>query len=129
MSFRVTVHHAPTHLLIEASGPAGLADLCGTIDLASGIAARLDYRLAVLDLLGVDIDLGFTDHLQLGTYAAERLRDLDRVASVVPERYRTGTSEKAAQKSGLHFRAFVQRQDAIRWVLEPTITPPAPVHP
>src|SRR4051812_9698032 len=106
MPFRITVHHSQTHLLVEASGPAGLADLCGAIDLAGGIASRLGYRLAVLDLLAVDIELGFTDHLQLGTYAAERLRELDRVASVVPARYRTGTSEKAAQKSGLRLRTF-----------------------
>jgi hypothetical protein len=121
MPFRLTVHHAATHLRIEASGPAGLADLCGTIDLASGIAARLEYRLAVLDLLRVEIELGFTDHLQLGTYAAERLRDLERVSSVVPQRYRTGTSEKAAQKSGLHLRTFTDLDEATQWVL---VTPP-----
>jgi hypothetical protein len=117
MPFSVTVHHTATHLEIEASGSAGMADLCGTIDLASAIAQRKDYRLAVLNLLAVDIELGFTDHLQLGTYAAERLVTLLRVASVVPERYRTGTSEKAAQKSGLHLRTFTDRQEAVDWVL------------
>jgi hypothetical protein len=117
MPFSLTVHHAPTHLRIQASGPAGLADLCGAIDLAGGIAARLEYRFAVLDLLGVDIELGFTDHLHLGTYAAERLGELARVASVVPQRYRTGTSEKAAQKSGLHLRTFTDLDEAAAWVL------------
>jgi hypothetical protein len=119
MPFRLTVHHAATHLRIEASGPAGLADLCGAIDLASGLAKRLEYQLAVLDLSGVEIDLGFTDHLHLGTHAAAQLGELRRVASVVPSRYRTGTSEKAAQKSGLHLRTFTDLGEALQWLLAP----------
>jgi hypothetical protein len=129
MPFRITVHHAATHLAIACEGPAALGDLCGAIDLASGLAARQGYRLAVLDLLGVEVDLGFTDHLQLGTYAAERLGALARVASVVPARYRTGISEKAAQKSGLHLRTFADVDEALRWVLAAPLTPPAPAHP
>lgn len=117
MLLRITVHHAGTHLRLEASGPAGLPDLCGAIDMAGGIAQRQPYRLVVLDLRGVDIDLGFTDHLQLGTHAAERLGALDRVASVVPQRYRTGTSEKAAQNSGLQLRTFTELDEAVHWLL------------
>ncbi|MGZ5180887.1 MAG: hypothetical protein ACXWC2_10440 [Ramlibacter sp.] len=89
-----------------------MADLVGTITAMSG------ERRAVLDLQAVDIGLGFTDHLQLGSYVAQRLHHLERVASVVPQRYRTGTSEKAAQKGGLQLRTFTDLGEGLRWVHE-----------
>lgn len=128
MPFRITVDHSATHLAIACEGPAGLGDLCAAVDLASGLARREGYARVLLDLQGVDVELGFTDHLQLGTHAAERLCSLERVAAVVPARLRTGISEKAAQKSGLHLRSFTDRDEALHWVLA-SLTPPAPVHP
>lgn len=119
MPFTVTVHHAPSHLLVEGSGPASLGDLCGYMDLVGGICARQGYRRAVLNLLDVEIQLGFTDHMQLGSYAANSLRHLERVASVVPLRYRNGTSEKAAQKSGLQLRTFTDLEEGLAWLAEP----------
>lgn len=119
MPFTITVHHSPEHLVVAGSGPALLADLCGYMDLVGGIAGREGYHRAVLDLSGVEIALSFTDHLQLGAHAADRLRNLERVASVVPEKYRTGSSEKAAQKSGLHLRTFTDLAEGLAWVAEP----------
>jgi hypothetical protein len=117
--FQATVHHGADYLMVEASGFATLADLCGYMDLVGTIAGKRNYRRAVLNLLEVEIELGFTEHLQLGAHAAQSLRNLRQVASVVPERYRTGTSEKAAQKSGLQLRAFTSLQEGVVWVLGP----------
>jgi hypothetical protein len=76
----------------------------------------------VLDLLDVAIELAFTDHLQLGSYVAQQLQHVERVASLVPDRYRTGTSEKAAQKGGLLLRTFTDRDAAFAWVREASDT-------
>lgn len=114
-AFTITVHHGLPYLLVEGSGPATLPDLCAYMDFVAEVARRKRQSRAVMNLLGIDIAFSFTEHLQLGSHAADRLKDLERVSSVVPERLRTGTSEKAAQKSGLRLKTFVSLEDGIAW--------------
>jgi len=123
MHFTATVHHGPDYLLVEGSGPALLTDLCGFMDLVATVADRGRYRRAVLDLVDVEIALTFTEHLHLGAHAAERLRNLDRVASIVSLQNRKGTSEKAAQKLGLQLRTFTSQAQALAWIGESDVNP------
>lgn len=116
MPFNVTVDHSNEYLVVKASGPALLADLYGYMDLAATIAKNMGNRRAVLDLRGVEIHLSFTDHLNLGVYASDRLRHLQRVASVVSEENRSGTSEKAAQQMGLQLKTFTSLNEGLEWV-------------
>lgn len=115
MPFTVVVEHG-AWLTVRASGPALLADLCGLFNLVAQVAARQGCRRAVMDLQGVSIESGFTEHLQLGAHAADTLRHLERVASVVDAKYRTGTSEKAAQKLGLQLRTFTSLDEGLAWL-------------
>ena len=103
---------------MRASGAALLADLYGFMDLVATIAMHLGERRAVMDLTDVEIVLGFTQHLQLGVYAADRLRNLKRVASIVSEKNRTGTSEKAAQQMGLQLKTFTALEEGLQWIAE-----------
>ena len=123
MHFTATVHHGPDYLLVEGSGPALLTDLCGFMDLVATAADKGRYRRAVLDLLAVEIALTFTEHLHLGAHAAERLRSMERVASIVPVQNRKGTSEKAAQKLGLRLRTFTSLAEGLHWIGEPAVSP------
>lgn len=123
MHFTATVHHGPDYLLVEGSGPALLTDLCGFMDLVATVADKGRYRRAVLDLLGTEVALTFTEHLQLGAHAAERLRQLDRVASIVSIQSRKGTSEKAAQKLGLRLRTFTSLDEGLQWIGEEAVNP------
>jgi hypothetical protein len=124
MNFTATVHHEHEYLLVEGSGPALLTDLCGFMDLVATVAQKGHYRRAVLDLLDVEIALTFTEHLQLGTHAAERLRSLERVASIVSMQNRKGTSEKAAQKMGLRLRTFTSLAEGLQWIGEESTATP-----
>ena len=119
MSFVIRVHREDGALVAQASGSASLADLCGMASMIGVTTSRSNERRAVLDVQAVDIDLTFTQHLQLGSFIAEQLQHLERVASIVPERYRTGTSEKAARKGGLLLQTFTDRHQAMAWVREP----------
>jgi len=116
MHFTATVHHGHEYLLVRGNGPALLGDLCGFIDLVATVSGKCLYRRAVLNLLDVEIALTFTEHLRLGAYAAERLRHLDRVASIVSVQNRKGTSEKAAQKMGLQLRTFTSIAQGLEWL-------------
>ena len=117
MHFTVGVHHGPDFLLVVCTGPAGIADHCGVVDLIAKLAEMRSYRRALIDLTGAAPDLAFTDHLQIGAYMAERLGGLERVASVVPGKYRSGTSEKAAQRQGLGLKTFTALDEAQDWLL------------
>ena len=115
-SLTLTLQHEPGRLMVQAHGTATFADLCGLADLVGTVCAKQGLRRAAMDLLDVEIALSFTDHLQLGAHAAQALAHLDRAASIVPQRYRTGTSEKAAQKAGLQLRTFTQLDEALAWL-------------
>lgn len=118
MAFVIRTHREAGVLVAAASGRATLADLCGMASLVAGSAGISGEKRALLNLLDVEIALAFTEHLQLGSFVAQQLQALERVASVVPERYRTGTSEKAAQKGGLRFRTFTELAQGMAWVTD-----------
>lgn len=118
MRFTLAVEPGPLFLTLHAAGPMDLGDLCGIFALAGSIAGINGHRRALFDLLDVQVDLSFTDHLHLGTHAAASLVKLERAASVVSIANRRGTSEKAAQKQGLRFRTFTAMDEALAWITE-----------
>ncbi len=119
MLFNVAVQHAGPILLVVGTGPAQLLHLCGLVDLAARVARMGGYRRLLVDLLAVDPELSFTDHLQLGAHAAQMLAGIDKVATVVPREQRKGSSEKAAQQHGLRLRTFSDMHEAENWLREP----------
>jgi hypothetical protein len=125
MTFVIRIHHQAGLLVAECSGSGSFASLCGLAAFVGVTTSRSSERRAVLDLQAVDIELSFTDHLQLGSFVARQLQHLERVASIVPQRYRTGTSEKAAQKGGLLLRTFTDADLALAWVRDGGASAPA----
>lgn len=117
MLFNVAVQHGGPYLLVVASGRAHLCDFFGLFDLAARVAQMKAHRRAIVDLLAVEPVLSFTEHLQLGAHVATALAGLDRVATVVDARFKTGTSEEAAQKHGLNLRTFVDIHEATEWLV------------
>lgn len=114
--FSVGIHEDATHVLAVASGRANLAQLCGMADLVATVTSMNCHRRALLDLLAVEPQLTFLEHLRFGQHFASTLAQLERVASAVSERERRGTSEKAAQKQGLVFRTFTNLDEARDWL-------------
>ena len=105
-------------LLVKGRGDAALADLKGFSDLIATLCREEHRALVLVDLLEVRQHLTFTEHLQLGVYIAEKLGFLTRMATVVPTADRSGNSERAAQKSGLHLRTFTDMNEARAWLLD-----------
>ena len=120
--FNVGIHEDRSHVLAVASGRANLAQLCGMADFVATVAHMKGHRRALFDLLAVEPQLTFSEHLQFGMHFASSLARLERVASVVSERERKGTSEKAAQKHGLTFRTFTELDEAWNWLLPGMVT-------
>ena len=116
MAFNITVTPIEGRLHVVANGDAGLPEFIGLADLVGAVARGHGHRRVLIDLLGVQPHLAFTEHLQLGTHLGELANDLDRVATVVPAAQRTGASEKAAQKTGIGLRTFTDAGAAIGWL-------------
>jgi hypothetical protein len=116
MALAVTVQREGGLLVVAGQGRASLADLKGFADLIATICTEEQRTRVLVNLLDVEQDLAFTDHIQLGVYIAEKLGWLQKMATVVPERLRSGNSERAAQKSGLRLRTFVSLREAREWL-------------
>lgn len=118
MALDVSVSRADELLRVKGRGAATLADLKGFADMISTICREEQRALVLVDLRNVEQHLTFTEHLQLGVYIADKLGFLTRMATVVPPADRSGNSERAAQKSGLHLRTFTDMAEAEAWMVE-----------
>ncbi|HZY17934.1 MAG TPA: hypothetical protein VFE82_05590 [Ramlibacter sp.] len=119
MFFNVGVQHGEHYLLVVGTGAATVSDLCGGASLGAVTARLSGCRRVLIDLLGVEQDLSFTEHLQLGAHLAEVAAGLERVATVVPAQQKVGVSERAAQLQGLQIKTFTSLADAQAWLTQP----------
>ena len=114
--FTVSVASEAGFLRVNGSGPANLANLCGLASLGATVAHRSGQTRVLVDLRDTEPQLTFTDHMQLGAHFAHEFRHAERVATVVQPRDRVGTSEKAAQRSGLTLQTFTDAAAAMEWL-------------
>jgi hypothetical protein len=119
MAFTVSTEAVLPYLVITAAGPAGLGELSGLVALAGAVATHRGFRRALFNLAKVEPELLFTEHLQFGTQASDVLGRLEKVAAVVPSGYMDAPSAKAAQRSGLQVRTFLDLADATAWIQRP----------
>ncbi len=104
---------------VKITGPASLADFNELLTTVGEESRRLGDKRVLVDALGIEGTLRFTDHFQIGELAARHLRHLEKLASVVREDKITRTSEKVALQQGLQLRVFTTMTEAIRWLSEP----------
>lgn len=109
---------APGFLLLQCRGEASLSYFLAAIDEAAAEARRTAATRVLFDVRAVQQFLSYSEHLQLGAALADKLRFMQRVASVVPIEKRSGASEKAAQRNNLNLRAFTDLTQAMQWVQE-----------
>ena len=128
MPLTAKVHRLPEFTSLKVTGDATLGDFVQLIDrMADDSSQRGDKRVLV-DLLDVGGELKFTEHVQMGERAGQRLQHLEKVASVVPAAKLTRTSEKVAQTHGLQLRVFSSMTEAIRWLSQAQGAPDSAVN-
>jgi hypothetical protein len=116
MPFKTEFEQRGNVLHVIATGPATLEDIIGLIEAISENTLRTGTSRALVNLLGVKEGLKFTDHFSVGEQVARQLGHLDKLASVVPEDRRTGTSEKVANAKGMRLRVFTSETPALEWL-------------
>jgi len=118
MGLDVSVNREDELLVVIGRGEAVLSELKGFSDLIATLCREEQRQFVLVDLREATQHLTFTEHLQLGLYVAEKLGSLARMATVVPVAERSGNSERAAQKSGMHLRTFTDMAEARAWMAE-----------
>ncbi|MBA3773571.1 MAG: STAS/SEC14 domain-containing protein [Ramlibacter sp.] len=100
----------------KASGDATLQDIFALIDEVADESIRMGSKRLLIDLTQVRQSFKFTGHFAIGERAALSLGHLEKVASLVAEDRRTGTSEQVARQRGMQLRVFVAEDEAITWL-------------
>lgn len=118
MSLDAKIHRCAQYKSVTITGPASLDDFVGLMTTLGEQTRKEGDKRLLVNLMGVEGELKFTDHFQLGSQAAQLLRHLDKLASVVPADKITHTSEKVALKQGFQLRVFTSVDEAVRWLGE-----------
>ena len=90
-----------------------------TLQLISTIAEDSrthGYPRVLVNFLDADGALGEEERRLAGEAAAQNLKHLDRVATVVRRQAITGTTEASAVKHGLKMRTFDAIGEAVNWL-------------
>lgn len=119
-SFEVSVHRLPEFVSVKVTGPVTLDDYLRLIETMAEESRRLHDRRMLVDQLGIEGELKFTDHFRIGEEVARHLQHLEKLASVVPADKITHTSEKVALRQGMQLRVFTSISEAIHWLQGPT---------
>jgi hypothetical protein len=120
MPFQVLITPTPMFAIADVWGDVSLMS---TLQLISTIAedSRLhDYPRVLVNFLDADGALGEVERRLAGEAAAENLKHLDRVATVVRRNVITGTTEASAVQHGLSLRTFDTIGEAVHWLSTPS---------
>jgi hypothetical protein len=118
MTLEVAVTRTPELTVVEISGLASIAEFTALITAVGNESKQYGDKRVLVNLLGVEGTMAFTEHFQLGHQVARQLRHLDKLASVVPEDKITRTSEKMATSLGMQLRVFTRVEAALTWLAE-----------
>jgi hypothetical protein len=114
LSIRVNLRDG--FMSVKVAGTATLSNVSAAIESISDETIRHNAKRLLVDLTEVSEELGFVDHAVISDKAATHYGHLERVASVVPDGRRLGTSEQAAQLRGTQLRVFASREEAAAWL-------------
>jgi hypothetical protein len=116
MQLDIRVCHLEGFMSAKVSGEGSLDNFGRMIDDLSDESMRMNATRLLLDLRRVTEHFKLTEHMIISERAASHLGHLEKVASVVPEGRRKGTSEQAAKARGVALRVFTSEDEAVAWL-------------
>jgi hypothetical protein len=114
LSIRVNLRDG--FMSVKLAGTATLGNVTAAIESISDETIRHNAKRLLVDLTQVSEQLGFVDHAVISDRAATHYGHLEKVASVVADGHRRGTSEQAGQLRGIQLRVFTSREEAAAWL-------------
>jgi hypothetical protein len=116
MALELRVSHRESYMSAKAAGPASVQDFRVMLEAVSQETMRMSATRLLLDLRGVQEQLKFMEHVVISDVAVSLLNHLQKVASIVPEGRKKGTSEQAARLRGVALRVFTSEGEAVGWL-------------
>jgi hypothetical protein len=116
MQLGIRVSHLEGFMSAKVSGEASLDNFGRMIDDLSDESMRMNATRLLIDLRQVHERFKLAEHMTVSERAVSHLCHLEKVASVVPEGRRKGTSEQAARTRGVALRVFTSEDEAIAWL-------------
>jgi len=116
MSLEASVAHHDGYTTVVLRGTPTLGDLLVYLEELALQSREWQPPFVLFDIREIQTLTAFTEQFQLGQAVALRLRHLRRIASLVPEGRRTGTSQKVARSGGANLMVFTDRAAAVAWV-------------
>ena len=116
MALAVEIDNGDDFMTAKVTGEASLAERFDVMDLPSDASLRLGTKRMLADLRQVKEDFKFTEHMSIGERPSAIPGHLQKVASIVPEDRRRGTSEQVAKRRGFCLRVFTSESEAVQWL-------------
>jgi hypothetical protein len=116
MALELRVSHRESYMSAKAEGPGSVQDFRLMLEAVSEETMRMSARRLLLDLRNVREQLKFMEHVVVSDLAVSLLNHMEKVASVVPEGRKKGTSEQAARMRGVALRVFTSESEAVDWL-------------
>ena len=117
MPIDITTTRLAAYTVFMVSGDATATDFLALIERVQGEYRDHGVKRVLVNLLGVDESLKFTDEFSLGEQVARTLGDMEMIASVVRAGRRTGTSERVARAKKMQLRVFESQDEAQAWLV------------
>lgn len=114
--FTASVSYGPSMVLIACSGPATVVEICSALAFGAEVSRRAKRPLFLFDLLTVEFQGTDEDRREMGSAAARLLREVERVAVVLPRDQNTQVGARQAQREGLHICNFENLEGALEWL-------------
>ena len=121
MPFTISLQRQPGYIRFDVAGPPSLKNYFELIELAAKETAATGEKNILVDLRGVTGRLSFTDQFFIGDVVADKLADLEKLATLVPDDPGTYNSQKVAQRKGLNLSTFSNEAEAIEWLREKSL--------
>jgi hypothetical protein len=116
--FNVSAQVDGRYVLIVASGPAAVPELCAAISFLSELLERSGRRRALIDIMGLAFVLDGPGDQAVLEHLVDRLPALEKLGIVVPARTSHGLMAKAARAKGIDVGEFDNLPAADSWLCD-----------
>jgi hypothetical protein len=122
MPFTISFQREPGYVRYDVEGPPSLKNYFDLIEMAAKQMAADGDKNLLVDLRRVSGRLSFTDQFFIGDVVADKLANIDKLATLVADDPESYNSKKVAQRKGLNLQTFSSEDEAIAWLVQRSIT-------
>ena len=118
MPFTIAIERSIGYVRFNVAGPPSLKNYFDLIELAAKDMEASGQKYGLVDLRGVTGRLSFTDQFFIGDVVGQKLANVTKIATLVPDDPESYNSPKVARRKGVDVRTFNDEAAAIAWLTD-----------